>query len=115
VALQVVEGGYELIKMAVTARAQGRGYGDRLMVAALDWASARGVSRIILYSNTVLEPAIRLYRKYGFRTVRTGSFEGWARSNILMRLDLGANQRETNGPEQGRAVSRGPQHRKEAT
>jgi GNAT superfamily N-acetyltransferase len=115
VALQAIEDGYELTKMAVTSRHQGRGYGDRLLVAALDWASARGVERIILHSNTRLEPAIRLYRKYGFRTVRTGSFDGWARSNIRMQRDLGANPRTPSRPEQGRAESRGPQHRKEAT
>lgn len=88
VALQVVEGGYELTKMAVAPDVQGRGYGDRLMVAALGWARSRGAERIILYSNTELQPAIRMYRKYGFRTIRTGSFDGWLRSNILMQLEL---------------------------
>jgi GNAT superfamily N-acetyltransferase len=97
VALEVVEGGFELIKMAVTPRMQGRGYGDRLMKAALDWARARGGERLILYSNTRLEPAIRLYRKYGFRTVRTGSFAEWERADILMELDL---RSEPTGHEQ---------------
>jgi GNAT superfamily N-acetyltransferase len=88
VALVSVAHGYELEKMAVTESARGRGHGDRLLQAAIEWARARGASRVTLYSNRSLEPAIRLYRKHGFREIPMESFADWKRSNIHMQLDL---------------------------
>jgi GNAT superfamily N-acetyltransferase len=84
------EGVYELSKMAVDPASRGRGLGDRLMVVAIDWARRRGVRRIVLESNTVLVPALELYRKHGFRTTRLGPGDEYARSNIEMTLDLPA-------------------------
>jgi ribosomal protein S18 acetylase RimI-like enzyme len=82
------EGVYELSKMAVDPAARGRGLGDRLMDAAIAWATGRGGRRIYLESNTVLVPAIELYRKHGFRTTRLGPSDEYERSNIEMTLDL---------------------------
>lgn len=82
------EGVYELSKMAVQPAARGRGLGDRLMIAAIAWAQARGARRVFLESNTILVPAIELYRKHGFRTTRLGPGDEYERSNIEMTLDL---------------------------
>lgn len=82
------EGVYELSKMAVRPVSRGRGLGDRLMEAAISWARERKARRILLESNTVLEPAIALYRKHGFRTTRQGPGDEYERSNIEMTLDL---------------------------
>jgi GNAT superfamily N-acetyltransferase len=79
---------YELGKMAVSPRARGQGYGDLLMRAALAWAKSRGAQTIRLHSNTVLEPAISLYHKYGFKTVHLGDHPDYKRSNIIMELSL---------------------------
>jgi ribosomal protein S18 acetylase RimI-like enzyme len=84
------EGVYELSKMAVDAASRGRGLGDRLMEAAIAWARVREARRIFLESNTVLVPAIELYRKHGFRTTRLGPGDEYERSNIEMTLDLPA-------------------------
>ena len=84
------EGVYELSKMAVDPASRGRGLGDRLMVAAIAWARSRGARRVYLESNTVLVPAIELYRKHGFRTTRLGPGDEYERSNIEMTLDLPA-------------------------
>jgi N-acetylglutamate synthase-like GNAT family acetyltransferase len=48
---------YELAKMAVAPKVRGRGYGDILMKAAIDWARENGAQKIMLLSNTILEPA----------------------------------------------------------
>jgi len=84
------EGVYELSKMAVDPASRGRGLGDRLMDVAIAWARGRGARRIFLESNTVLVPAIELYRKHGFRTTRLGPGDEYERSNIEMTLDLPA-------------------------
>ena len=79
---------YELSKMAVQPASRGRGLGDRLLDAAIAWARGHGARRVFLESNTVLVPAIELYRKHGFRTTRLGPGEEYERSNIEMTLDL---------------------------
>lgn len=81
-------GEFELAKMAVDTSARGRGYGDVLMKEALAWARGRGAARVVLLSNTILEPAIALYNKHGFRTSRLGPHPDYERCNIEMRLEL---------------------------
>ena len=82
-------GTYELSKMAVAPSARGRGYANLLMEAAIEHARRKNARRIFLFSNTVLAPAIRLYEKYGFRTVRLmDDHPDYKRANIEMALDL---------------------------
>ena len=78
----------ELAKMAVSAEARGRGYGDLLMRAAVGHARRTGARKVMLVSNTGLVPAIRLYRKFGFRDVPLDPGIEYARANIQMELDL---------------------------
>jgi putative acetyltransferase len=78
----------EIAKMAVAPEARGRGYGDLLMEAAIRFARKVGVSRIIIVSNTVLEPAIRLYEKHGFARVPLTSDGRYRRANIRLELNL---------------------------
>jgi ribosomal protein S18 acetylase RimI-like enzyme len=78
----------EIAKMAVAPEARGRGYGDLLMEAAIRFARNVGASRIIIVSNTVLEPAIRLYEKHGFMRVPLSSDGRYRRANIRLELEL---------------------------
>jgi ribosomal protein S18 acetylase RimI-like enzyme len=82
-------GVFELAKMAVSPAARGRGYGEMLMRAAIAHARGAGARRLILVSNTRLVPAIRLYRKYGFRDVPLDPGVEYARADIQLELDLG--------------------------
>lgn len=75
---------YELAKMAVNPILRGKGYGDILMQAALNWAKERKANRVILLSNTKLEPAISLYKKHGFQTIHLGPHPDYERCNIEM-------------------------------
>ena len=78
---------YELAKMAVTERARGKGIGWLLGKAAIAKARELGATTIYLESNTVLQPAIKLYQKLGFRKiVRQPS--PYERCNIQMELKL---------------------------
>jgi GNAT superfamily N-acetyltransferase len=85
------EGEFELAKMAVRPSEQGHGYGDLLMEGAEAWARSQGARAIVILSNTVLEPAIRLYRKHGFETVHLGPHPDYERCNIEMRKRLAHN------------------------
>jgi putative acetyltransferase len=78
----------ELAKMAVDPAARGRGYGDRLMEAAIAFARGAGARRLILLSNTRLAPALTLYRKHGFRDVPLDPANGYSRADIQLELPL---------------------------
>jgi ribosomal protein S18 acetylase RimI-like enzyme len=76
---------FELTKMAVAPDRRGRGIGRHLLEAALVLAGQRGAHTVYLYSNTVLEPAIALYRQAGFAEVPLAAGDDrYARSNIKM-------------------------------
>lgn len=78
---------YELAKMAVTERARGKGIGWLLGQAAINKARELGAKSLYLESNTVLEPAIHLYQKLGFRKI-VGHPSPYQRCNIQMEMNL---------------------------
>ncbi len=78
---------YELAKMAVSPKAQGKGIGFLLGQAIIEKARSLGTAKLYLESNTVLKPAIRLYEKLGFKKVG-GRPSPYERCNIQMELVL---------------------------
>ncbi len=52
--------------IAVDPRAQGRGYGGRLLRRAEDIAAAQGFERLTLYTNKLMTKNIQIYQRYGF-------------------------------------------------
>ncbi len=78
---------YELAKMAVTETAQGKGIGWLLGEAAINKARELRAEIVFLESNTILEPAIKLYQKLGFQKV-IGHPSPYQRCNIQMELKL---------------------------
>lgn len=78
---------YELSKMAVSPAAQGKKIGWKLAQAIIDKARQLGAKKLYLESNTILEPAINLYRKLGFKEV-AGRQSSYDRANIKMELVL---------------------------
>jgi GNAT superfamily N-acetyltransferase len=91
----------EIAKMAVAPKARGRGLGDLLMETAIRFAGELGVSRIVILSNTVLEPAIRLYQKHGFVPVPLSSDGRYRRANIRMERQLRATALAAERPAVG--------------
>ena len=81
-------GVFEIAKMAVSPSARGRGYGDLLMDATVEFARRAGAAKVIIVSNTVLTPAIRLYEKHGFVRVPLDEHERFARANIRLERVL---------------------------
>jgi len=84
------DGTFELAKMGVTPRAQGKQVGRRLAVAAIRQARAVGASAVFLETNSRLIPAIRLYESLGFihASPPPRQEERYARADVFMRLTL---------------------------
>jgi len=82
------DGVFELAKMAVLDTERGRGLGDVLMLATLQRARELNARSVFLLSNTSLAPAIALYRKHGFETVRLGVHSDYERADIEMAINL---------------------------
>ena len=80
-------GTYELAKMSVSSQVRGKGIGFLLGQAAIEKARSLGARRLYLESNTVLEPAVRLYRKLGFQKIQ-GATSPYERCDIQMELIL---------------------------
>lgn len=78
---------YELAKMAVSPKAQGKNIGSILGQAAVDSAKELGASKIYLAGNTRLKASIHLYHKLGFKKI-TGHSSPYKRVDIQMGLDL---------------------------
>jgi len=79
---------FELAKMAVSPKFQGKKLGDLLMKACVNFAAEMNAERIILESNTKQAAAIGLYRKYGFIETPLNPKSQFARANIRMELAI---------------------------
>lgn len=80
---------YEIIKLAVADRAQGRGLGKLLMDAAMGFIAAQpDATRAVILSNRSLGPAMALYAKMGFVEVELGYKHLFERADIELVCPL---------------------------
>lgn len=86
VALRKIDGTtFEFTKMAVDNKFQRKGIAEALSHASFKKAKALGADKVILYSNSVLTPAISLYEKLGFEHVPGADVE-YKRSDVKMEI-----------------------------
>lgn len=78
---------YEFTKMAVDENFRRKGIAEQLCYASFRKAKELGAKIIILYSNSVLTPAITLYRKLGFKHLPVGNSE-YKRSDVKMMISI---------------------------
>ena len=78
---------FELSKMAVDEKFQGKNIGNAMLQFCLQEAKKMNLEKVILYSNTLLGPAIHLYKKFGFTEIPDFKSE-YKRSNIKMEIDI---------------------------
>jgi DNA-binding MarR family transcriptional regulator/GNAT superfamily N-acetyltransferase len=64
--IAVDDDSFELSKMAVSHRLQGRGIGRQLVNRAIRYFKESGRKRLFLESNSKLKPALKLYESVGF-------------------------------------------------
>lgn len=77
---------YELTKMAVSPKHRGYKIGQQLMQKCIDFAKDSHFDKLVLYSNTKLENAIYIYRKYNFLEIPVEEKSPYIRCNIKMEL-----------------------------
>ena len=63
---QLDAGRAELHRLYLDAELRGRRIGRALVEAVLDWCRARGITRLVLWSDTRFDLAHRLYTRMGF-------------------------------------------------
>jgi ribosomal protein S18 acetylase RimI-like enzyme len=86
--LKVDDSVYELAKMGVTEKAQGKQIGKKLALTAIGYAVEKGASKLRLYTSSKLNAALNLYKGLGFLEVKGESNTQYKRELILMELDL---------------------------
>jgi len=79
---------FELTKMAVSPNYRGYKIGQQLMQHCIAFAKSNQFKALMLYSNTKLENAIYIYKKYGFGEVPLEPNSPYVRSDIKMELKL---------------------------
>ena len=86
-----VHASVELVKMAVREDCRGQGVGSALMEAAIAAARAMDANQVWLETNTVLDQAVRLYKKFGFRVLADDECAQtpYERCNCQMVMELG--------------------------
>lgn len=60
----------ELRRMSVSSAVRRQGLGQRLLATTEDFCREQGYSRICLSSVDMLQPALKMYRRFGYRTVK---------------------------------------------
>jgi ribosomal protein S18 acetylase RimI-like enzyme len=84
--LKMEPGVFELTKMAVDKPYRGIGAGKFLCANAIATARILGAKKIILYSQSILQPAINIYKALGFRDIPLD--HKYQRADVKMELDL---------------------------
>ncbi len=82
------EKSFELTKMAVAPNQRDKKIGQKLMQYSIDFAKENNFDKLFLYSNTKLENAIYIYRKFGFIEIPVEKDSPYDRSDIKMVLEL---------------------------
>ncbi len=81
---------FEVVKMGVDTRCQGRGIGRRILDALVERAADRGARRVRIETNRALAAANALYERAGFRPAADArSWHGYARADAFWERDLG--------------------------
>jgi len=78
---------YELAKMGVSEEARGHGIGYQLGLATIEEARKLGAKRIYLETNSVLKPALKLYKKLGFTDIQDHPTP-YCRCDVQMMMEL---------------------------
>jgi GNAT superfamily N-acetyltransferase len=82
------QGILELTKMAVLPEERGQKIGQQLLQYCIDFGKTQHLNALLLYSNTKLENAIYLYRKYGFKALELEKDTHYKRADIKMLLEF---------------------------
>jgi GNAT superfamily N-acetyltransferase len=83
--IPIVDGVFEVAKMAVAESWQGRGIGRRVLAYTVEQGRALGASKLYLETNSRLANAIHLYESLGFMHLPPNP-SPYVRANVFMEL-----------------------------
>jgi len=78
---------YELVKMAVDPDFRGKGISKQLLEKCLEEVRTLGGKKMLLFSNSQLKTALKLYEQYGFHYVEATDSH-FATADVKMELAL---------------------------
>lgn len=74
---------WEICKLAAAGQYTGTGAGSAVFKKCMDYAVEHGAEKLTLISNRRLQPALHIYRKFGFREVELEKdYWGYERADI---------------------------------
>lgn len=76
---------WEICKLATDENYHGRGVGSAVFKECMDYAIKQGGKRIIIVSNTILKPALHIYKKFGFTEIPIDKTHNYERGNIQLQ------------------------------
>ncbi len=80
----------DLRRMSVSSTVRRQGIGRRLLETTEDFCRERGYRRICLSSVHILEPALAMYRRFGYTTVKEESYGALTVHHLVKELDRAA-------------------------
>lgn len=87
-AVKIDKNTFELAKMGVTGKYQGRQIGKKLALTVIGFAVARNAKQVVLETSNKLGAALNLYKKLGFEQVPNDHPEKYQRCTIKMKLEV---------------------------
>jgi DNA-binding MarR family transcriptional regulator/predicted GNAT family N-acyltransferase len=87
-ALKTDKNTYELAKMAVTKKSQGKQAGRKLALAVIGFAWSKKAKYVTLLTSNKLVEAVNLYKSLGFQIINENEHNEYKRKVFRMRLDL---------------------------
>ncbi|MCD8355499.1 MAG: GNAT family N-acetyltransferase [Clostridia bacterium] len=66
---------WELCKMGANEKYKGRGAGNAVFEAAIQYAIDHGAKRLFMLSNSSLKPAMHMYETHGFQEIKLDNYE----------------------------------------
>lgn len=72
---------WEVCKLCSNKNVDHKGAGTKVFEASVNYALEKGAKKLIIITNKILEPAIHIYKKFGFQEVKLDNYV-YKRGNI---------------------------------
>lgn len=76
---------WEICKLAANEKFKGKGAGNAVFEQCMKYAIDHGAKKLFILSNSRLEAALHIYRKYGFKEIKLKDYE-YQRGDIAFEL-----------------------------